>query len=68
MVLQFDPCLFISKLRNVIIYVDDILIYGKSGAEINNLIKLIKQDNIVLHKKVPWKVIWVLISNRMETK
>ncbi len=47
--LQFDPCLFISKLLIVIIYVDDILIYGKSDAEINDLIERLKCDEIVLH-------------------
>jgi hypothetical protein len=39
MVLQFDPCLFISNSLIVIIYVDDILIYGRSDAEINDLIE-----------------------------
>ena len=51
MALQFDPCLFISKLLMVIIYVDDILIYGRSDAEINDLIEGLKHDEIVLHRK-----------------
>ena len=48
---QFDPCLFISKLLVIIIYVDDILIYGKSDAEIDDLIDRLKRDNIALHKE-----------------
>jgi hypothetical protein len=35
----------------VIIYVDDILIYGKSMKEIDHLIENLKQDNIALHKE-----------------
>ncbi len=35
----------------VIIYVDDILIYGKSEAEIDKLIKSLKSDDIALHKE-----------------
>ncbi len=46
---KFDPCLFISKSLIVIIYVDDILIYGKSDDEINELIEQLKQDDIALH-------------------
>jgi hypothetical protein len=49
--LQFDPCLFISKLLNIIIYVDDILIYGRSDEEINDLIEGLKRDEITLHHK-----------------
>ncbi len=48
---KLDPCLFISKSLIVIIYVDDILIYGKSDDEINELIELLKQDNIALHRE-----------------
>ena len=36
---KFDPCLFMNNSLIVIIYVDDILIYGRSEAEIDNLIK-----------------------------
>jgi hypothetical protein len=46
---KFDPCLFISKSLIVIIYVDEILIYGKSDNEINELIEQLKQDDIALH-------------------
>ncbi len=35
----------------VIIYVNDILIYGRSEVEINNLIKQLKNDDIALHKE-----------------
>ncbi len=45
--MQFDPCLFISKLLIVIIYVDGI--FGRSDAEINDLIEGLKRDKIVLH-------------------
>jgi hypothetical protein len=46
---KLDPCLFISKSLIVIVYVDDILIHGKSDDEINKLIEQLKQDNIALH-------------------
>jgi hypothetical protein len=36
---SFDPCLFMTSSMIVIIYVDDILIYGKSMDEINDFIK-----------------------------
>jgi hypothetical protein len=49
--LQFDPCLFISKSLLVIIYVDDILFYGRSDAEINDFIEGLKHDEIALHHK-----------------
>ncbi len=35
---QFDPCLFISGLLIINIYVDDLLIFGKSDNEIDDLI------------------------------
>jgi hypothetical protein len=35
----------------VIVYVDDILIYGKSEAEIDKLIECLKSDDIALHKE-----------------
>ncbi len=49
--MQFDPYLFISKLLIIIMYVNDILIYGKSDAEINDLIESLKHDEIALHRK-----------------
>jgi hypothetical protein len=48
---KLDPCLFISKSLIVIIYVDDILIYGKSDNEINEVIEQLKQDDIALHRE-----------------
>jgi hypothetical protein len=48
---KLDPCLFISKSLIVIIYVDDIVIYGKSDDEINELIERLKQDNDALHRE-----------------
>jgi hypothetical protein len=35
----FDPCLFMTSSMIVIIYVDDILIYGKSVNEIDDFIQ-----------------------------
>ncbi len=49
--MQFHPCLFISNSLIIIIYVDDILIYGRSDAEINDLIEGLKRDKIALHRK-----------------
>ena len=46
-----DPCLFLSKSLIVVIYVDDILIYGKSTSEIDVLIEDLKKDDISLHKE-----------------
>ena len=48
---QFDPCLFMSNSLIVILYVNDILIYGKSEAEIDGFIDRLKQDEIALHKE-----------------
>jgi hypothetical protein len=48
---KFDPCLFMNKSLIVIVYIDDILIYGQSGAEIDDLIERLKNDNIALHKE-----------------
>ncbi len=45
---KLDPCLFISKSLIVIIYVDGILIHGKSDDEINELMERLKQDDIAL--------------------
>ncbi len=48
---NLDPCLFISMSLIVIIYVDDILIYGKSMKEIDHQMENLKQDDIALHKE-----------------
>jgi hypothetical protein len=46
-----NPCLFISKTLIMVIYVDDILISGKSATEIDTLIEDLKKDGISLHKE-----------------
>jgi hypothetical protein len=48
---NLDPCLFMSKTLIMIIYVDDILIYGRSTDGIDNLIKCLKKDDIALNKE-----------------
>ena len=48
---KFDPCLFMNESLIVIIYVDDILIYGRTEAEIDSLIERLKNDDIALHKE-----------------
>lgn len=48
---KFDPCLFMSKTLIVIIYVDDILIYGKNDEEINDFIERMKQEDVALHRE-----------------
>jgi hypothetical protein len=40
-----------NKSIIVIVYVDNILIYGRSEAEIDKLIECLKNDNIALHKE-----------------
>jgi hypothetical protein len=48
---KYNPCPFMNKSIIVIVYVDDILIYGRSEAEIDKLIKHLKNDDIALHKE-----------------
>ena len=48
---KFDPCLFMNESLIVIIYVDDVLVYDKQEADINNLIQSLKNDDIALHKE-----------------
>ena len=48
---KFDPCLFMSKTLIVIIYVDDILIYGKTDKEINDFIERMKKEDVALHRE-----------------
>jgi hypothetical protein len=48
---KFDPCLFMNKLLIIILYVNDILIYGWSEAEIDDLIERLKNNDIALHKE-----------------
>ena len=46
-----DPCLFLGKGLLVITYVDDILIYGRTQEEIDDLIAKLKEDNLALRKE-----------------
>jgi hypothetical protein len=48
---NFDPCLFLSSTLIVIIYVDDILIYGQDEKEIDNFIARMKTQDMALHKE-----------------
>ena len=48
---KFDPCLFMSRTLIVIIYVDDILIYGKTDEEINDFIERMKKEDVALHRE-----------------
>ncbi len=48
---NFDPCLFLSSSLIVIIYVDNILIYGKNKNEINSFIEQMKTEDVALHKE-----------------
>ncbi len=48
---NLDPWLFMSKTLIVIIYVDDILTYGRLTDEIDNLIQCLKKDDIALNKE-----------------
>ena len=48
---KHDPCLFMSNSLIVIIYVDDILIYGRTDDEINNFIERMKSEDVALHRE-----------------
>jgi hypothetical protein len=48
---NFDPCLFLSSTIIVIIYVDDILIYGRDDKEIDDFINRMKTEDVALHKE-----------------
>ena len=48
---SFDPCLFMNKNLIVIIYVDDILIYGRDDKTINNFIENMKNEDVALHRE-----------------
>ncbi len=49
--MQFDPGLFLSSLLIVIIYVNDILIYGKTTAEVDKFIDNMTEKGVALHKE-----------------
>jgi hypothetical protein len=48
---KFDPRLFLNSTIIVIIYVDDILIYGWDDKEIDDYIARMKTEDMALHKK-----------------
>jgi hypothetical protein len=48
---KFDPCLFMSNSLILIIYVDDILIYGRTGDEISTFIDCMKSEDVALHRE-----------------
>jgi hypothetical protein len=48
---KYDPCLFFSKTIIAIIYVDNILIYCKDKAEIDDFIKRMRLEDVALHKE-----------------
>ena len=41
---KVDPCLFISKTVNCVVYVDDCIFWERSQAEIDNVMKSFKED------------------------
>jgi hypothetical protein len=50
---KYDPCLFMNDKLIMIIYVDNILIYGRKGKEsqIDDLIDALKREEVALHKE-----------------
>ncbi len=48
---EFNPCLLFSSSLIVIIFVNDILIYGKSEAKIVEFINRMKTEDIALHTR-----------------
>jgi hypothetical protein len=46
---NFDPCLFMSTSLIVIVYLDDILIYGQRDEDITKLIKQLQKEVVALH-------------------
>ncbi|KAL7529265.1 hypothetical protein ACHAWF_002908 [Thalassiosira exigua] len=49
--LNIDPCLFLGKDLLAIIYVDDVLFYGRSEDAIDELIEKLKHDDVRLRKE-----------------
>jgi hypothetical protein len=50
---KYNPCLFMNDKLLMIIYVDNILIYGRKGKEsqIDDLIDALKREEVALHKE-----------------
>jgi len=48
---SYDSCLFMNKNLIVIIYVDDILIYGRDDKTINDFIENMKNEGVALHRE-----------------
>ena len=46
-----DPCLFLSEKIIVIVYVDDLLIYGRMNADIDDFIEQMKDEEITLRRE-----------------
>ncbi len=49
--LKYNPCLFFGPNLIVILYVDDILIYGKDDDVINSFITKMHSEDIALNKE-----------------
>ena len=47
----FDPCLFLSDNVIVLVYVDDLLVYGRTQADIDTFVDRIRQEEILLRKE-----------------
>ena len=48
---NLDPCLFLGKDLLAIVYVDDVLLYGRSDEAIDQLIKQLQDDGVCLRKE-----------------
>ncbi|KAL7523285.1 hypothetical protein ACHAWF_000456, partial [Thalassiosira exigua] len=48
---SYDPCLFLNNDFIVVIYVDDVLIYGRSDEKIDGLIKRLCKAEILLRRE-----------------
>jgi hypothetical protein len=48
--LKLDPCLFLGKGVAVIMWVDDLLVYGQTEEDITNVINKLKADGVKLRR------------------
>jgi hypothetical protein len=48
---DLDPCLFIGATVNVVIYVDDVLLYSKNEADINRVLDGLKKDGVSIRRE-----------------